>query len=170
MKNILIALFILMALIFSACSGSNPTQNQPAAEPNNGPGVGRPTPTSEVDTEESFEIPVPYPGPNPTATPYPEGYPVPTIIPTIDPYPENSNTTWILYPVGVQCEDASTSKYQSEQDAEAGLTAAGITVHSASTTELIVCTACGCPTSVHYRIEINEVDLDKAISLGWESE
>ncbi|MCZ7668709.1 MAG: hypothetical protein M5U34_16690 [Chloroflexi bacterium] len=36
-----------------------------------------------------------------------------------------------------------------------------------TTTELMVCSACDCPTSAHYRAEINAADMNKATALGW---
>jgi hypothetical protein len=165
--NIIISLLISLFII-TACGSGISTETRPAGE-SDGPGP-RPTPTIEILSTEPVELPVPYPGNPPTVEPFPGDYPAPQELPTIDPYPANANTVWVLHPVGEQCEDASAGKYTGTQDAKAGLTAAGLTVHDISTTDLMVCTACGCPTSTHYRAEINETDLDKAVSLGWEPE
>jgi hypothetical protein len=167
MKKFTILLVFLFILITTACGSSIPTTTRPANESNN-TNQARPTPTSEGAIPVSTDLPLPYPGAVATAVTTSDNYPAPQEFPTIDPYPAESSTVWIVHPIGIQCEDAATSKYQSEQDVDAGLTAAGITVHEVTTTELIVCSACGCPTSIHYRAEINASDLNKAISLGWE--
>ena len=169
MKKFSITIFILLSIIMTACGTSIPTETRPASE-NNAPSQGRPTPTIENLPADPTELPLPYPGLPTTDTSLPEGYPPPQEFPTIDPYPVNAGTVWVLYPIGVQCEDASVGKYHSQQDAKAGLTAAGLTVHDVTTIELMVCSACGCPTSTHFRAEISETDLEKAISLGWEPE
>lgn len=172
MKKFSIFFFLFATIAFSvtACGASIPTTTRPANE-NDSSNQARPSPTSENHTAESTALPMPYPGVPATAVSNPEGYPAAQeIYPTIDPYPADANTVWLVHPVGVQCEDASTSKYQSEQDVKAGLTAAGIPVYSVTTTDLMVCQACGCPTSIHYRVEINETNLDKAIALGWTAE
>lgn len=168
MKKYLLIIVLLFALVITACGSSLSTETRTESEDNNlSP---RPTPTTESRTSESLELDAPYPGAPPTAMPLPEGYPAPQIIPTYDPYPADGETAWVLYPVGIQCEDASGSTYTSEQEVISGLTAAGITVHNVSTTELMVCTACGCPTSAHYRAEIDANQLDAVIALGWEAE
>jgi hypothetical protein len=168
MKKLNIIIPLLISLMITACGSSIPTETRPASESE---GLGpRPTPTIEILSTEPVNLPVPYPGLPPTTVPFPEDYPSPQELPNIDPYPADANTVWVLIPVGVQCEDAAAGKYRSEQDAKAGLTAAGIIVHDVTTTKLMVCSACGCPTSAHYRAEINETDLDKAISLEWKPE
>jgi hypothetical protein len=169
MKKFSITILIFLSTIMIACGASIPTETRPASE-SDAPSQARPTPTIENLPADPVEMPLPYPGLPPADTAPSEGYPVPQEFPTTDAYPVDEGTVWVLYPRGVQCEDASASTYQSNQDAKAGLTAAGITVHDVTTTELMVCSACGCPTSTHYRAEISESDLEKAISLGWEPE
>ena len=169
MKKFTILLVFLFILVTTACGSSIPTTTRPANESNNA-SQARPTPTSESSAPESTDLPIPYPGAAATAVinSNSDDYPAPQIIRTIDPYPAESSTVWVVHPVGIQCEDTATAKYQSEQDVQAGLTAAGITVYDVTTTELMVCSACGCPTSIHYRVEMSASDLNKAISLGWE--
>jgi hypothetical protein len=168
MKKYPIFIVLLFSLIIAACGSTLSTETLPEPETNNqGP---RPTPTTENPAAESIDSNAAYPGAAPTATAYPEGYPAPQVIPTYDPYPANGDTVWVLYPVGIQCEDAAGSTYTSEQEVVSGLTAAGITVHNVTTTELMVCTACGCPTSAHYRAEIEASQLDAVIALGWTAE
>jgi len=169
MKKFTVLIIFLLSLVLVACGSSIPTTTRPAIENNNN-GQIRPTPTSDIRLAEPTDLPIPYPGAPPTAVHQPASYPAPQVIPTTNPYPEKGSTVWVLHPVGVQCEEDATGKYKSEQNVEAGLIAAGITVYDVTTTELMVCTACGCPTSIHYRAEIDEADLDKALSLGWEPE
>jgi hypothetical protein len=170
MKKFSTLSIFLFLFVISACSSSIPTTTRPANESDSS-NQARPTPTSLNQPNESTDLPMPYPGIPATAVSNPEGYPAAQeIYPTIDPYPADASTVWLLHPVGVQCEDTSTSKYQSEQDVKAGLTAAGFTVYDVTTTDMMVCQACGCPTSIHYRVEINEADLNKAIALGWTQE
>jgi hypothetical protein len=118
--------------------------------------------------EEAYPIPIPtpilmegdYPDPPP---PPPESPPS-----GYDAYPETSNTVWILFPVGEQCSDES--RYVDLVTAVADLTAAGITVYESEVTELIVCSACGCPTSAHFRVSIDANQLATAEELRWEVE
>jgi hypothetical protein len=172
MKKRIITMILLFTLFVTACSASIPTETRPAAQPKDASSEqARPTPTNTNSEAESVNPAVPYPGNPPTAIPASEDYPAPQqIIPTQNPYPEDEKTVWILHPVGIQCEDAEASKYQNEQEVVSGLKAAGLTVHHVATIELMVCTACGCPTSAHFRAEINASDLEKAIDLGWEPE
>lgn len=171
MKQLVILSLLFFALIITACSASISTETRPAIPAENTSQAPRPTPTTDNQPTQPTQPGVPYPGLPPTVIPHPEGYPAaPQQIPAPNPYPADTATVWVLHPVGVQCEGAAESKYKDEQDVIAGLTATGITTHDVTTTELMVCTACGCPTSVHYRAEINAADLNKALSLGWESE
>jgi hypothetical protein len=101
------------------------------------------------------------------------GYPAPvddapTSIDTGYPAPEGS--VWIIFPVGVQCGAAEENRYPDLASAIAGLTAAGITVNNSEMVDLLVCAACGCPTSAHYRVEIDGDQLNSALSLEWQLE
>ena len=176
MKKLICLSIILLTLTVTACGSTISTETEPTDantnQTNSNERAIRPTPTSINQSTESTEpvIPEPYPGLPPTTIPFSEGYPAPQEpSQSIEPYPANTNTITVLFPVGIQCEDESSSKYSSEQNAKAGLTAAGITVHDVSTVELMVCAACGCPTSAHFLAEINQTDLDKALALGWVS-
>jgi hypothetical protein len=72
---------------------------------------------------------------------------------------------WIISPAGFQCEDEP--RYESLADARAHLSASGISVTSAEEVDLLVCEACGCPTSLHYRALISSSDVVTAAGLGW---
>lgn len=170
MKKWIVTLSLLIVL--AACG--------PAPAPTAAPPETRPTPTSDPalrtttpDTGRQGNQ-VGYPGPSPTASPFPEGYPAPPAAAApANPYPAitpESGTVWILRPLGEQCEDTNTYKYRNQQAARADLTAVGITVYQVETVNLMVCEACGCPTSAHYRAEIAAADLPRAVNLGWREE
>lgn len=174
MKKWIVSLMLLLALAACGPSAAAPTPAPDSGQP------ARSTPTSDpsllnnnANTGGQNNL-VGYPPPPPTATPYPENYPVPPTPPPHNPYPAaetgESGVVWILHPLGMQCADTSTFKYANQQAARADLTAAGITVSQMETVELMVCQACDCPTSTHYRAQINGADLNKAIALGWTAE
>ncbi len=174
MKTWIITLLFLLLLAGCGPSAAAPTASPAPEQP------GRATPTSD----SSLLNPNPnvggqnnqvgYPPPPPTATPYPENYPVPATPTPYNPYPAaetgEAGNVWVLHPLGRQCADTSTYTYPNQQDARADLTAAGITVYQMETVELMVCQACDCPTSTHYRAQINGADLNKAVNLGWQAE
>jgi len=122
---------------------------------------------SEADAADA--LPEGYPAP-PTPVDTPEGYPAPPELPpTPDPYPAGE-MKWILRAVGEQCADESENSYADLQEAVASLAAAGIPSTASEMAELMVCTACGCPTSAHFRVQIEAADVSKATTLGWTAE
>jgi hypothetical protein len=99
----------------------------------------------------------------------PEGYEIPTALPSLNPYPEaTGNLVWILKPVGEQC--AETPATPDLQTAVADMIAFGIPVEASEMTDLAVCSACGCPTSAHFRLQIDSGYLGNAEILGWFTE
>lgn len=127
------------------------------------PPVGEP---SEPETAPSSDAGYPAPPPAPTL---PEGYEIPTPPPSLSPYPEATGTLiWILKPVGEQC--AETPATPDLQTAVADLIALGIPVEASEMVDLIVCSACGCPTSAHFRLQIDSGYLGNAEVLGWFAE
>ncbi|MBK7895699.1 MAG: hypothetical protein WAS33_08210 [Candidatus Promineifilaceae bacterium] len=105
----------------------------------------------------------------PLPTPLPEGYSLPPTIPPLNPYPEASGTlVWVIKPVGEQCAETPTTP--DLQTAVADMIAFGIPVEASEMTELSVCTACGCPTSAHFRLQIDSGYLANAAVLGWMAE
>lgn len=108
-----------------------------------------------------------YPVPElPPATALPEGYVAPTPLPSLNPYPEaTGNLIWILKPVGEQCAETPTTP--DLQTAVADMVAFGISVEASEMTDLPVCSACGCPTSAHFRLQIDSGYLGNAQVLGW---
>ena len=99
--------------------------------------LGNPTPTSA----DAYPI-----EPAPTNS---DAYPaLPQPPPTSNAYPVDQEV-WILHAAGEQCEDGLF--YPDLASATSDLEGAGVTVLSAEAVSLMVCTACGCPTSEHYR-------------------
>lgn len=181
-RIILLAVLLLMLAVcgLAACGPSVPSTTGATAVPN-ATQPARPSPTSDPsllnnnnNTPDGQADTDGYPPPAPTVAP--SSYPIPTL-PTplpepADAYPatDPAGTVWVLHAQGQQCVDASTFKYPTLQDARAGLVAAGLTVYDVQTVSMIVCQACNCPSSTHYRALIAASDLDKAIALGWMEE
>lgn len=154
-------LTLLVAIITAAC-GPAPAVNEAPAAPATATAtepastIETPAPTSAMTVIDEYPAP---------AT---DGYPPPgPPVPAAHPYPAAEGMVWIIIPVGEQCADPSENSYASLQDAVASLTAAGITVNTSTMTDLPVCMACGCPTSAHYRLQIDAASLNDALSLGW---
>lgn len=129
---------------------------------------------SNLPTLTPPPLPGGYPG-QPTPLPSPNGYPAPVEeLPTPEPYPadktESGSFVWMLLPVGKQCAEPGENNYADLQAAVAALTAAGITIGDAEMTNLPVCSACGCPTSAHFRIQVDGQHLAAAEALGWRQE
>jgi hypothetical protein len=174
-KRSLLLIFWLFVLV--ACG---PAVAPETAVPN-ATSPARPTPTSDPsllnnnnNTSDGQADMVGYPPPPPTPAPvsYPDAA-APTPLPApADAYPaaDQAGTVWVMHAQGQQCVDASTFKYPTAQDARAGLVAAGITVYNLETVSMMVCQACNCPTSIHYRAQIAADDLEKAVALGWSEE
>jgi len=163
---------LLFVLMLGACQSAaeDTTPTTPGSE---GESIfPRPTTTP---TDESGSPPTPTPPdgyPPPSELPgkaLPEGYPPPTEAPATDPYPAGE-AIWIIRPVGEQCAEADSNTYVDLQEAVAALSAAGVRVEEAEMVELVVCQACGCPTSTHYRAQIALADLERAAALGWARE
>jgi hypothetical protein len=93
---------------------------------------------------------------------------------TTSPYPgypgADGETIWIVRPLGQQCVDPTTYVYPDLATAAAALTSAGVTVLASEELALMVCEACDCPTSEHFRVLINTSDYGLAESLGWTPE
>ena len=116
------------------------------------------------DDSEGYPVPV-----LPSPTPLPEGYSLPVAVPTMNPYPEPTGTLiWVIKPVGEQCAESPTTP--DLQTAVADMVAFGIPVEASEMTDMPVCTACGCPTSAHFRLQIDSGYLGNAQSLGWVAE
>jgi hypothetical protein len=161
-------------LLLSACRGAA-TPEVPAATPPPYPGPApalpdrdpypvRPTPTS---------LPAPYPSleePAPTSTPPAQA----TLAAADQPVPAGTDPAgeaiWLLRPWGIQCEEPAGFEYRDVHAAAAALDEAGIEVLAAESVELMVCQACGCATSEHFRVLIPAAGLSQALDLGWMQE
>lgn len=154
-------LLLLISTLTAACGaavGETETPTMEATSPPAEPAgvLETPVPTSAMTVIDEYPGPIvgSYPAPNSPA-------------PTVDPYPSMEGFVWVIIPVGEQCADPSENSYASLQEAVAELTAAGITVNASAVDELPVCMECGCPTSAHYRVQIEATGLNDALSLGW---
>jgi hypothetical protein len=173
-KSWYISVFLLtFIIIIAAACGPAAESSDPSVVPATPETEGvLETATQPAATESAPppDAPEAYPA-QPTAVPLPEGYPAPSEpIATVNPYPEAvDGFIWMLLPVGIQCED-DASTYSDLQDAVAGLTAVSVQTNQSETTELMVCSACGCPTSAHYRVQVSVEDVNAAQALGWSRE
>ena len=168
-----ILLILLLSILLVACR--SPQEPDPTSEPAEEiPDTPLPTLPALLPAptrDEAYPAPTAddaYPGPGtpvviPTAT-LPDGYPEPpTPLPTIDPYP--GGVAVIAIPAGIQCEDPA---FNNLEEALATLEESGLTVLSAKEEELLVCSACNCPTSLHFKVTIPPNELAAALALGWQ--
>lgn len=154
-------LVLFMAIVTAACGTTPEVRETPAPEAT----AQSTEPATTLETAAptaAMTVIEDYPAPDT------DSYP-PPVLPTstADPYPVVEGFVWVIIPVGEQCADASENSYASLSEAVAALTAAGITVNDSTMAELPVCTACGCPTSAHYRAQVEATKLNDALSLGW---
>lgn len=160
MKKLLLAI-LLFALLGCSTPDSEVTPTvTPAREGGELPTEGdndlspRPTVTPELPVDEAL----------------PTGYEITPVSPvqleTVGGYPEEFPYVWLVKPVGEQCSEEDEPKTSLSSEVSA-LQDAGAIVSSTGNTYLIVCEACGCPTSEHYRVRVNKEDLELAQSLGW---
>jgi hypothetical protein len=161
-KSTILFVFILI-LLLSACGGAS--EEEPTSESDSATEEAAPA----LPTVDSPLIEPGYPGPEePVGYPGPQGepgYPAPPVsTPAPSSYPAGT-TFWMLHSAGLQCEQPLT--YPELADALAALENRGVTVIKSEATGMMVCEACGCPTSEHYRVEIDATDLQAAIALGW---
>lgn len=160
-RTLFLTLSVFLLLLAACNSTEEPDANE--ATPFISPSL---TPIPTTDTA--------YPGPQAVNTPPPAAYPIqPTAAPAQPnaAYPEaNGETMWIMRPLGQQCVDPSTYTYPDLATAVAALINANITVLASEEVALMVCEACDCPTSEHFRALINTSDYAAAQTLGWVAE
>lgn len=171
MKKTLYCLVFVTTLLLASCANATdatPTELPAPEETVEPPPVATPTvPSPYPEPEETVAYPPPdddggYPAPGDQA-----GYPAPPALsPAPDPYP--GGVVWILHPVGKQCEDGG--KFADLAAAVASLEEIGVVVGEAEEVERLVCQACDCPTSEHYRLQIDPADLSRTLRLGWTQE
>lgn len=94
------------------------------------------------------------------------GYPFPApAAPSNDAYPLAAGHIWMSRAAGEQCAEVAPLTLS---EAVAELQGAGITAQEPHTVNLLVCTACGCPTSLHFWVQVPQESIATAESLGWE--
>ena len=167
-KKILIAISAI--IILAACT------TEPEPDATEQPLPGMPTVGSQPADTQPSTAPLPgddgYPVPGEMPS-YPpplelEAYPEPpSEVPTPFSYPQGTSV-WVIHAMGLQCEDPPA--YPDLKTAIDTLAAAEINIQDSEEVGLMVCEACGCPTSTHFRILIDGSDLPKAINLGWRQE
>ena len=87
----------------------------------------------------------------------------PSPVVTRDAYPGGFGV--FIRPAGLQCEDPI---YNNADAAIADLQEAGIEIIEVSQVEIVVCEACGCPSSEQFRVSIDPADIAAALRLGWQ--
>ena len=159
---------LTLMILLASCANADDATSTPlpaaadTAEPAPEATPTIPSPVDEPDEPSGYPPPDEnggYPAPDDSS-----GYPaLPAPLPTADPYP--GGVVWIIRPVGRQCEEGR--EFEDLATAVASLEENGISVLEAEETELLVCQSCDCPTSLHYRVQIDPADLVQATRLGW---
>lgn len=166
MRHHYLLIFLILLAIITACQPAPESETATPVDTDTAPGDTTPAPpaaTGVAPAEE--ETPESYPAP-PTPARQTEGYPVQAEPqPQSDPYPAAEGFVWVSLPVGVQCEEGS--RYANLQEAVETLSNEGISVKDAKLSSLPVCTACGCPSSEHYVLQIAQENLDAALEMEW---
>ena len=183
MKRIypVVALF-LMLFALAACGPEQPESvegDDQMVEPIDAPPTTAPAenetnprPTVTAVSDESYPAPESEGAlegyPLIAVTAVPSEYPVIdySSLPTRNPYPGEGEYIWMFVPMGNQC--AESMDYPTMQDAAFTLLGEGIAVFDQRIEELMVCSACGCPTSTHYFMQILATDQAAAEELGWQ--
>lgn len=156
----------MVALVLSACgsgSADDPTSVPTEVGTDSAPAL--PT-IAPITPEPGYPGPLlPDAYPPPPTPPEATGYPAPPLAtPTPYSYPEGT-TFWMRHPAGLQCEEPLI--YPLLADAVAALENSGVAVLNSEDVNMMVCEACGCPTSQQYRVQIGANDLESATMLGW---
>lgn len=143
-------LFVLVTVItlLTACRGGTSPEITPA-----------PLPSAPLPDSSSY--------PAPALPALPTGYPE-AAAPTATTPAESGKTVWLLHPWGIQCE--GPGPYADLAAAVSALEEAGVDVLEAQNVELMVCQACGCATSEHFRVQVAAEDRPATLALGWQEE
>lgn len=156
-----VLMLFLMLFSLVACGPEQPTSTQPITAPAGNDISPRPTVTPIADRGvEGYPVLA--------VTAVSSGYPAIdyTSLPTRNPYPAPGEYIWLSVPMGEQCAESIT--YPTVQDAILLLNSEGIAVFDQRIEELMVCTACGCPTSTHYAMQVLATDQAAAEKIGWQ--
>lgn len=170
-----VVMLFLMLFLLIACgpeqpetepTAVSPTEAAPTTAPAENDISPRPTVTASSESAPMDDGLEGYPVMAVTAVP--SEYPVIdySTLPTRNPYPAPGEYIWMSVPMGEQCAESMT--YPTIQDAVWVLQGEGIGVFGQQSEQLNVCTACGCPTSTHYAMQILATDQDAAGELGWQ--
>jgi hypothetical protein len=172
MKKLILLLILLAAVALTGCFGDDEEATGEPGEDVPVLPVATPAESGSDGTDDGDEPGSDgYPGP-PEEPGYPApllptaispGYPAPSPEATSDPYP--GGFAIFTQPAGLQCEEPLFADMDA---AVAQLKEAGIEVHEISRLDLMVCEACGCPTSVQFRVLIDPADVAAALRLGWQ--
>lgn len=162
MKKAYSLILLLLLLLLAACGppAAPDTDVAPAVQDDAAP--LRATPTTGAGPSDPYPA---QPAPQQPPAAYPGAAPS-----LYDPYPGLEGQVWIRRPLGEQCVELGEGDYTNVEEAVAALADVGIAVASAEITTYPVCMGCGCPTSEHYRVQIDVGDLSQALSLGWRLE
>lgn len=172
MKTKLLWLLALALLLVAVGCGSRtaPIDSAPAQEGLEGPSTpdagtapsniprATITPSGAGDQTESYPAPVP-----PLVD---QGYPpLAQQLPRADAYPAVAGHVWMSRPAGEQCAEVPP---QTLDEALSELQGANVEALTPNTANMMVCEACGCPTSLHFWAQIPQEAVKTAESLGWQ--
>lgn len=171
MKRTILALALFTLIIFTACSGTD--SEEPTARPDSS---NPPLESVDIVTEPAPELPA--------ATATPEAYEVLQPTAAVGAYPAGpdsdgdsnlpaypaTGTIWVIRPLGQQCQPDAEFEYANVEEAIMALDEAGIQVYLGDVVFRPACESCDCPTSEHFRVRIDESNLEQARLLGWEVE
>lgn len=161
-KTMILFIGLVLIMFLPACGGTT-VEATPTTTPPDSTALPQPdiAPRATVTPMDNG-----YPA-APVPTPYPEGYAGPDLtVSPLNSYPGKEGLVWMIHAAGEQCNDELT--YADLDTAVAALDQAGIVVADQASAEITVCETCGCPTSLHFLVQINEGDVAAAEGLGWE--
>lgn len=161
LKKFTLLFCIIWLVVLPACTVDDEPTQEPVVTPEATNTVSAAPTSSPPSLAPTSALAYPI---DPTPT-IPSAYPAqPPPLPTSNAYPIDEEI-WILRAAGEQCEEPLT--YPDVESATSALEGVGVAVLETEEVSLGVCSACGCPTSEHYRVKIISGDFAKAQPLGW---
>lgn len=160
-KKAFLALFVGLLftnVVLTACTPTEPAADVNTTLPAKTPLVELPPITPDITKNPNLAVP-----PTPTIEAYPPS--TENLVPGEYPAPSEKNTIWLVQAKGQQCE---APKYETLEAAVKELTTAGVTVLDSKEVALTVTTSCESPTSEHYFVQIEVVNLTLAQNNGWQ--